>query len=83
MLHVMWGICNQNALSITASLSRQKVFWTQGNGGQTVRLVACLVDALPKGPLAGKTLWLNGGLSNEPEQRVMILQMQPVTAEGF
>ena len=32
MLHVMWGICNQNALSVTASLSRQKVFWPQENG---------------------------------------------------
>ena len=48
-----------------------------------MRSVACLVDALPEGPLAGKTLWLNGGLSNEPEQRVTILQMQPVAAEGF
>ena len=48
-----------------------------------MRSVACLVDALPEGPLAGKTLWLNGGLSNEPEQRVTILQMQLVAAEGF
>ena len=48
-----------------------------------MRLVACLVDALAEGPLAGKTLRLNGGLSNGPEQRVTILQMQPVTAEGL
>lgn len=48
-----------------------------------MRPVAGLVGALPEGPLAGMMLWLNWGLSNKPEKRVMILQMQLVTAEGF